>query len=158
MITSASMWTAKGKTNDAVLPRLRQIRHVALDMDGTIYSGGTLFDSTEPFLELLQQLKIGYTFLTNNPSKNITDYIAHLEQMGIAAQARGWELTGTRVRVKKHMASAPRRIAKLEVEIEVPQVFGQQERTVLERAALTCPVHETLHGRVEIPVHFRWAG
>ncbi|HEX5219138.1 MAG TPA: HAD-IIA family hydrolase [Verrucomicrobiae bacterium] len=69
------------------LRQLQRIRHVALDMDGTIYSGGTLFDSTEPFLELLQQLKIGYTFLTNNPSKNITDYLAHLEQMGIAARA-----------------------------------------------------------------------
>lgn len=67
--------------------RLEKIRHVALDMDGTIYSGGTLFDSTEPFLTLLQELGIGYTFLTNNPSKNITDYLAHLEQMGIAAHS-----------------------------------------------------------------------
>ncbi len=33
--------------------RLRDIRHVALDMDGTIYSGGTLFESTLPFLALL---------------------------------------------------------------------------------------------------------
>lgn len=67
--------------------RLRRIRHVALDMDGTIYSGATLFGTTEPFLELLQQLQIGYTFLTNNPSKNISDYLAHLEQMGIATTA-----------------------------------------------------------------------
>jgi len=66
---------------------LRRIRHVALDMDGTIYSGGTLFETTTPFLELLRQLGIGYTFLTNNPSKNITDYLAHLEKMGIAARA-----------------------------------------------------------------------
>jgi NagD protein len=66
---------------------LRQIRHVALDMDGTIYSGATLFETTAPFLQLLQQLRIGYTFLTNNPSKNISDYLAHLEQMGIAANA-----------------------------------------------------------------------
>ncbi len=67
--------------------RLRQIRHVALDMDGTIYSGSTLFDSTEPFLALLAKLKIGYTFLTNNPSKNVRDYLSHLEHMGIAATA-----------------------------------------------------------------------
>lgn len=70
-----------------VLARLRQIRHVALDMDGTIYNGGTLFGATEPFLELLQALGIGYTFLTNNPSKNISDYLAHLDQLGIAATA-----------------------------------------------------------------------
>lgn len=77
-----------GITSGAADPRvlgeqLRGIKHVALDMDGTIYSGGTLFGATGPFLELLDELHIGYTFLTNNPSKNISDYLAHLRQMGI---------------------------------------------------------------------------
>jgi HAD superfamily hydrolase (TIGR01450 family) len=67
--------------------RLRQIRHVALDMDGTIYSGGTLFEFTLPFLHLLEQLGIGHTFLTNNSSKSTRDYLSHLEKMGIAANA-----------------------------------------------------------------------
>jgi NagD protein len=65
--------------------RLSAIRHVALDMDGTIYRGETLFETTEPFLALLKELGIGYTFLTNNPSKSVTDYLAHLHEMGIAA-------------------------------------------------------------------------
>jgi HAD superfamily hydrolase (TIGR01450 family) len=65
--------------------RLAAIRHVALDMDGTIYRGGTLFQTTEPFLALLKELGIGYTFLTNNPSKSVTDYLAHLREIGIAA-------------------------------------------------------------------------
>jgi HAD superfamily hydrolase (TIGR01450 family) len=65
--------------------RLRAVRHVALDMDGTIYSGSTLFDATTPFLGLLKELGIGYTFLTNNPSKSVTDYLEHLRQIGIAA-------------------------------------------------------------------------
>ena len=51
--------------------RLEKIRHVALDMDGTIYKGGTLFDATAPFLAALRELGIGYTFLTNNPSKSV---------------------------------------------------------------------------------------
>jgi HAD superfamily hydrolase (TIGR01450 family) len=67
--------------------RLNKIRHVALDMDGTIYKGGTLFDATAPFLSLLKELNLGWTFLTNNPSKSVTDYLAHLEQMGIPATA-----------------------------------------------------------------------
>ena len=67
--------------------RLRRLRHVALDMDGTIYSGGTLFATTAPFLALLQELSVGYTFLTNNPSKNVTDYLAHLARLGITARA-----------------------------------------------------------------------
>jgi HAD superfamily hydrolase (TIGR01450 family) len=66
--------------------RLGEIRHMALDMDGTIYSGNTLFQTTLPFLELLAQLGIGYTFLTNNPSKSNADYHAKLRRMGIHAQ------------------------------------------------------------------------
>jgi len=67
--------------------RLAQIRHVALDMDGTIYTGGTLFTTTGPFLSLLGRLDIGYTFLTNNPSKSVADYLSHLEQMGVRIRA-----------------------------------------------------------------------
>ena len=65
--------------------RLKKIRHVALDMDGTIYKGGTLFEATDPFLQRLGELGIGYTFLTNNPSKSVTDYLAHLRGLGIPA-------------------------------------------------------------------------
>src|SRR5262245_31613798 len=65
--------------------RLAKIRHVALDMDGTIYKGGTLFEATDPFLRLLRDNGIGYTFLTNNPSKSVDDYLAHLQKMGIPA-------------------------------------------------------------------------
>lgn len=65
--------------------RLAGIRHVALDMDGTIYSGGTVFDATLPFLALLKELGIGCTFLTNNSSKSARDYLANLEKIGIKA-------------------------------------------------------------------------
>jgi len=65
--------------------RLRDIRHVALDMDGTIYKGDTLFACTLPFLAQLRQLGIGYTFLTNNPSKSVPDYLAHLARLGLKA-------------------------------------------------------------------------
>lgn len=65
--------------------RLRHIRHVALDMDGTIYKGSTLFEFTKPFLASLKQMGIGYTFLTNNPSKSSKDYLAKLASYGINA-------------------------------------------------------------------------
>jgi HAD superfamily hydrolase (TIGR01450 family) len=64
---------------------LRQIRHVALDMDGTIYCGDRLFASTRPFLALLRQLGIGHTFLTNNSSKSTHDYVKHLRNLGVRA-------------------------------------------------------------------------
>lgn len=71
----------------ALNEQLRRIKHIALDMDGTIYKGGTLFKVTDPFLRLLKDLGIGYTFLTNNPSKSVNDYLAHLQTMGIHATA-----------------------------------------------------------------------
>jgi NagD protein len=63
--------------------RLRDIAHVALDMDGTIYKGGTLFTCTQPFLALMHELGIGVSFLTNNPSKSAADYLAHLKKLGL---------------------------------------------------------------------------
>ena len=63
--------------------RLANIRHVALDLDGTVYLGGTLFETTKPFLASLGELGIGYTFLTNNPSKSTADYLEHLRRIGI---------------------------------------------------------------------------
>jgi NagD protein len=66
---------------------LAQIRHVALDMDGTIYKGTTLFGATPGFLSLLGQFGIGHTFLTNNSSKSSRDYLQHLKKFGIHATA-----------------------------------------------------------------------
>lgn len=66
---------------------LKRIRHLALDMDGTLYRGGTLFDFTRPFLERMDRLGIGYTFLTNNSSRSVKDYRKHLRQLGIEARA-----------------------------------------------------------------------
>lgn len=65
--------------------RLRNIRHVALDMDGTIYMGMSLFPYTKPFLAGLKELGISYSFLTNNPSKSIADYLHKLSSLGVEA-------------------------------------------------------------------------
>ncbi|TCC91942.1 HAD-IIA family hydrolase [Pedobacter frigiditerrae] len=70
-----------------LIERLKKIKHVALDMDGTIYNGSTLFPYTPGFLQSLKSAGISYSFLTNNPSKGIGDYLKHLEKMGIPAVA-----------------------------------------------------------------------
>jgi HAD superfamily hydrolase (TIGR01450 family) len=64
-------------------PDLSAIRHLALDLDGTIYRGKTLFPFTCPFLQRVSALGLGYTFLTNNSSKSVADYVKHLGEMGI---------------------------------------------------------------------------
>ena len=60
--------------------RLRAIKHVALDMDGTIYLGSTLFPYTIAFLEKLDRMGISYSFLTNNPTKSSDAYLENLRK------------------------------------------------------------------------------
>ncbi len=62
---------------------LSKIRHLVLDLDGTIYRGSTLFDCTLPLLGLLDELGIGRTFITNNSSLGAKDCVARLRLMGI---------------------------------------------------------------------------
>lgn len=91
------MSTPSKSQSCAVAPvanRLRQIKHVALDMDGTIYRGGTLFDFTNWFLAWLTELGIGYTFLTNNSSRSVKDHRAHLRRLGVTV-TKGQLLTST---------------------------------------------------------------
>ncbi len=64
---------------------LSKLRHVVMDMDGTIYHGKHLFPTTIPFLKRLESLGIGYTFLTNNSSRSIAEYLEHLKGFGISA-------------------------------------------------------------------------
>ena len=71
--------------DNTVKNKLAKIKHVALDMDGTIYMGDSLFPYTIPFLEKLKRMGISYSFLTNNPSKSLDDYLHQLVKMGIHA-------------------------------------------------------------------------
>lgn len=68
------------------VPDLAAIRHVVLDLDGTLYRGSRLFDATLPLLAHLRALTIGRTFLTNNTSRSKSDYVAKLRGFGIAAE------------------------------------------------------------------------
>ncbi|MBS1369361.1 MAG: HAD-IIA family hydrolase [Lentisphaeria bacterium] len=63
--------------------RLDGIRMVFLDMDGTIYHGGTLFPTTVPFLDFLKARGIGHAFLSNNSSFSTAEYVEKLRRMGI---------------------------------------------------------------------------
>ena len=71
--------------HEELMDKLRKIKHVALDMDGTIYMGSTLFPFTKQFLSDLSNNGIGYSFLTNNPTKSQSDYLQKLKKLGIEA-------------------------------------------------------------------------
>ncbi|EIP96696.1 putative sugar phosphatase of HAD superfamily [Opitutaceae bacterium TAV1] len=64
---------------------LHKIRHLFLDLDGTLYRGNTLLEPTRPFLDTLKRRNLGFTFLTNNATKSRRDYLAHLRKLGIDA-------------------------------------------------------------------------
>lgn len=72
-------------SHEELMDKLRRLKHVALDMDGTIYMGTTLFPYTKPFLAGVKELGLGYSFLTNNPSSSIADYLAKLARLGVEA-------------------------------------------------------------------------
>lgn len=75
--------------------------------------------------------------------------------MGIVARHHGTDIKGMKVQVTKEMIQGPeRRIGKLIVTMYFPRNYSEKERAMLERAALTCPVHRSLHPDVEAPVHF----
>lgn len=72
-------------SEEVLLEKCRRIRHVALDMDGTIYMGSALFPFTLDFLKLLESEGIRHTYLTNNPTRSASDYISKLRRLGIDA-------------------------------------------------------------------------
>lgn len=84
-----------------------------------------------------------------------------LTTMGIGAKKNSLsiDITGAGARVVKHMTSAPpRRIAKIEVELDIPAPPDHPDRAQVEKFALECPVALSLHPDVEKVVTFRWIG
>ena len=80
-----------------------------------------------------------------------------LTTMAIFANRRQVKLAGSRVEVTKEMVQNPiRRIGKLTTHFHFCAGIPQDQRPVLERAALTCPVHKSLHGDVKIDVKFNY--
>jgi uncharacterized OsmC-like protein len=78
--------------------------------------------------------------------------------MGIKARDLDINLKGTRIDVTKVMATEPRRIGEIKVLIRLPEGINadEKQRTVLERAAMTCPVFESLHPDMKKDVQFEW--
>jgi len=77
--------------------------------------------------------------------------------MGIMARRKEISLDGLKVAVRKHMSEdLPRRIAKLEVDLDMPLPADHPERKVFESAARGCPVHHSLHPDIEVVMQWTW--
>ena len=75
--------------------------------------------------------------------------------MGIVAKRHALELKGAKVTVVKEMTVAgERKIRKLEATVTLPDSLKAEERALLERTALACPVHKGLSPDIEVPIYF----
>lgn len=78
-----------------------------------------------------------------------------LSMMRIKAKDLVVDLTGATAEVTKYMAAGPRRIAKIEVKLELASFVSNKNRKILERTAHTCPVHYDLHPHIEKEIQFQ---
>jgi uncharacterized OsmC-like protein len=79
--------------------------------------------------------------------------------IGIVAQRKGVEIKNMRAHVEKHMSTdAPRRIVKLPVKLWISLPPDYPERALLENAAHTCPVRQSVKAEMEVPIEFFWEG
>lgn len=78
--------------------------------------------------------------------------------MGIAANTHSIDITNTQCNVEKIMETAPRRIGKINIEVHFPKnyTYSEKEKMILEKAALTCPVMESLHPDCIKNIQFLW--
>ena len=77
--------------------------------------------------------------------------------MGIVARDKGIPVIGLKARVVKHMASDPRRVARVEVHLEMSgDGLDERQRSIMENTALTCPVAKSLSGELLQEVHLRF--
>lgn len=78
--------------------------------------------------------------------------------MGKVAERKNLQLEGMTISVNKEMSASPRRIARLEVTINVPLPENHPDKELLVNAAMTCPVHGSLHPDIEVPIKWNWIG
>ena len=77
--------------------------------------------------------------------------------MGIAASEHGIDIDGTTCSITKIMAAEPRRVSEIAIVLNFPKGdYTEKEKTILERAALTCPVAKSLHPDLHQNVTFNF--
>ncbi len=75
-------------------------------------------------------------------------------------KARDWNLPleGVKIEVEKIMKADPRRIGGINLTFHFPDTLevDEKQKTILERAAHTCPVAYSIHPDIELKVVFNW--
>jgi uncharacterized OsmC-like protein len=80
-----------------------------------------------------------------------------LTTMAIVAERHQIDLKGSTVQVKKVMSQdAPRRIAQLDIDLQLPASLSESNRALLERVAHTCPVALSLNPEIRQEIQFSY--
>lgn len=115
-------------------------------------------------------LQSGTEVLTDAPTDNQgkgeafspTDMVANslgtcmISIMAIKSKDLDLELKGSTAEVTKIMQSEPRKIARIEVILNMEVATSDKNKTILERSAMTCPVFLSLHPDIEKVITFNW--
>ncbi len=115
-------------------------------------------------------LQSGSEIITDAPLDNMgkgeafspTDMVANslatcmLTIMGIKANQMEISFDSSTASVTKIMKSEPRMISKIIVEFDMKLNADEKTKTILERAALTCPVYLSLHPDIQKEATFNW--
>ncbi len=118
----------------------------------------------------ITHLQSGGTVMTDAPTDNNgkgehispTDMVAGalgscmLTLMEMAAARMGLDMTGTTLDITKVMASDPRRIGEIHIDVHFPFAADEKTRTILQRAADTCPVSKSLHPDIRQIVSYNY--
>tara|TARA_B100000530_G_scaffold320551_1_gene253974 strand:- start:698 stop:1108 length:411 start_codon:yes stop_codon:yes gene_type:complete len=77
--------------------------------------------------------------------------------MGIAAKNSKIDICNFDMSVEKKMSvNLPRRISDLVMIFKMKNKYSEKEKKILQNAALTCPVHQSLNENINIEVDFKW--
>ncbi len=76
--------------------------------------------------------------------------------MGIKARDLNIDISKTTAEVAKIMASNPRRISEIQITVNFTKSYDQRVKKILEKAALACPVSNSLHPDLKQNILFNW--
>ena len=81
-----------------------------------------------------------------------------LTTMAIKAKHMEEALKGVEIDVLKIMRPDPRRIGGLNLTFRFPAAFKatDEDKSLLEKIAMTCPVKESIHPGIDLQVDFNW--
>jgi len=123
-----------------------------METSRVIYTGDLRSEATH--------VKSGQTFITDAPVDNQgkgeafspTDLLATslgacaITVVGIAARTHGFNVDGTSMKITKIMASEPRRVGEVIVEMDFPPLkYTEKQKAIIRHTVDTCPVSQSLN-------------